>query len=363
MPSTRFLNAFRALAALWVVVGHCLLWGGVRTAWLPAPGLAVDLFMVISGFLMVLTVERDQAEGWTRRFYLRRFFRIAPAYYAALLFAFVFQGPMRAGMSILQTADPAHWLGSPYVAAGYSIGATELVSHVSFLFGLWPSQADATMLPDWSLSLEMQFYAVFPLLFIISRRRHFVAVALAIAFVCAAAAGLFSIGARHGLWPPFPEPSNLMFKLPIFLIGMLIHDARNKGWQWAAVAVGLLATIEFRAAQWTGFSVVSLVALLAGCWLFQWRPRLFRSNLITFASDCSYSVYLIHMPVLLLLGSSIWSWLSELGAGQATLAMSLVVIPVSYVLSWASFRYIEQPGIALGKSLSGRRAAIAPPMT
>lgn len=74
---TSFLNAFRGAAALWVVVAHCMIWGGVPFNPIPDPKLAVDLFMLLSGFLMLYTVDRSRKD-WGR-FGLRRFFRLAPA--------------------------------------------------------------------------------------------------------------------------------------------------------------------------------------------------------------------------------------------------------------------------------------------
>ncbi len=79
----RFMNAFRTFAAMWVVLAHCILWGEFPL-WFPNPQLAVDLFMMLSGFLMVATVEAREhrhrlsaAATWIA-FYLRRFFRLAP---------------------------------------------------------------------------------------------------------------------------------------------------------------------------------------------------------------------------------------------------------------------------------------------
>ncbi len=52
MVEFKFINFYRALAAFWVLCAHCVIWGGGKDMWCPSPKIAVDLFMVISGFLM-----------------------------------------------------------------------------------------------------------------------------------------------------------------------------------------------------------------------------------------------------------------------------------------------------------------------
>src|SRR5687768_12405012 len=89
------LDGMRGLAALWVVIGHVLIlcqWGVPIVA---TPEYAVDLFMMISGFLMFyqmsLRAEREplnKSSSWFR-FWIRRFFRIAPVYYVVLAIAFL----------------------------------------------------------------------------------------------------------------------------------------------------------------------------------------------------------------------------------------------------------------------------------
>jgi peptidoglycan/LPS O-acetylase OafA/YrhL len=340
-PDTQFLNLFRALAALWVVVGHCAIWSGVKA--FPAPGMAVDLFMVISGFLMMFTVDGTRrGEGWAWEFYLRRFFRIAPAYYVALVMVFFLQRHYHAGMLALGRDINPDLLDFP------PIDGANLAMHLSFLFGLVPQYADSTMLPDWSLSLEMQFYAVFPAIYVVARTCKFLPIAIGLTVFSVAARIVYYRLAEAGLVGVFREPSLLLFCLPMFLFGILIHEARNKGTIWGGLAIAGLTALEVRAHGLAGFSVVTLVALLALCWL---RGIRLRSWIVDFASSCSYSVYLIHGFVLFLVGPMV----------PGVVGRTFMVIALSYGLSWLSFRYIELPGIALGKRFAKRRFA-APPM-
>ena len=85
-----FLDGLRGFASLWVLVGHAMFLTGYKVMILAEPDLAVELFIIISGFLMTFHYQARQArEPWTapdtwRIFWVRRFFRIAPLYYVCL---------------------------------------------------------------------------------------------------------------------------------------------------------------------------------------------------------------------------------------------------------------------------------------
>src|SRR3954470_9932800 len=94
-----FLDGVRGYASLWVMLGHFSTRTGLFLPVLESPGVAVDAFMIVSGFLMTQHFSlREKVEPWHSGrtwliFYTRRFFRIAPLYYALLIpsfFAFDF---------------------------------------------------------------------------------------------------------------------------------------------------------------------------------------------------------------------------------------------------------------------------------
>src|SRR5512139_1058013 len=101
-----YLNGLRGVAALWVLVAHCMIWGGWTLTPIPDAKIAVDLFMMISGFLMVTNAgQRATAEPMERpsswiSFYVRRFFRLAPAYYLSLWLAVALSGPFLDGYKL-----------------------------------------------------------------------------------------------------------------------------------------------------------------------------------------------------------------------------------------------------------------------
>src|SRR6185369_2600708 len=91
-----------------------------------------------------------------------------------------------------------------------------------------------TALPDWSIGLEMAFYAAFPFLMIIAARFGLVLSAIVISVLCVALSRI-----APGFYDAFQQPSFLPMKLPIFYAGMLLAAAtRETGKRaWITVAI------------------------------------------------------------------------------------------------------------------------------
>ena len=343
----RFINLFRAFAAFWVLAAHCMIWGGWYGIPLPSAKLAVDLFMMISGFLMVATTSRGMD---ARKFWMRRLFRIAPAYYLSLLVAVVCQHWFLQGYAELQALNPGRWqAGGTYDPARIQYTAENIGLHLSFLFGLSPDYSFSTMLPDWSLSLEMQFYAVFPALAWAMFRFGPIRVA---ALLCV----LALIATPYV--PQFREPSLLVLKLNYFVAGMLACYALVSRRVAAVCAAVVLSGLGLGYGAAAFIPVVLMVAML---WLGSqemaaatpaWVARITGSRLVTFASDVSYGVYLFHgffISACGLLFAEIQMPLPYRGV-----MMFALVTAGTYGLGWLVYTYVEQPCIRIGRRIPAR---------
>lgn len=349
MGEYRFINLFRALAALWVLVAHCIIWGGAGIPYAD-PKIAVDLFMLVSGFLMAANAttrwdrEPMSDPGARMRFWLRRFFRIAPAYYLALAVTAVFAPVILGGKEHLQALNPAQWEGTIY-AEPVSFTLDNVLMHVSFLFGFHPDYVASTSLPDWSLALEMQFYLAFPLLFLWLRtpgRTLFYGLLV------------FAIGWQvNEFFVRFPEPSFLPLKLHFFLAGMLLFQAlRSAGAQRVGTLTAAIVLASLDGHWLQPALLLSMFALgvmerdgqtpaaLAG--VIDSRP-------VRFASDVSYSVYLFHGRMVGIFGTLLATIPNDLSPLARTGWMLAFVVVTSYAVGWVVYRYVELPGIALGK--------------
>jgi peptidoglycan/LPS O-acetylase OafA/YrhL len=312
-----FMDGIRGAAAFWVLIAHCMIWGGWYGIPLPNPKVAVDIFMLVSGYLMFhLAEERAEQEPPGRmasafKFSTRRFFRIAPLYYLVLVCMFALGGSIRTGAAALQHANLKHWVGTQYYPLPLDYSPASFLMHVTFLFGLEPAYAASVGLPDWSIGLEMQFYAVFPLLWMLFCRLRPVAATLLIG-------GGWMLCNKLIAYPQFPEPSFLPLKLDLFLAGMLLASANRDFVPRPVDAALQLVLAVFLAARHPASVVAAallmclMVSVTAESEFLLWRARdivspILCNRLTRFMSEMSYGVYLGHGLVIYLLGGWLYS--------------------------------------------------------
>jgi peptidoglycan/LPS O-acetylase OafA/YrhL len=343
------IDALRGLAAPGVMFCHVHTPG---TA-VPSGAVFVDVFMAISGFLMTHHyILREKREPWDKPltaglFYTRRFFRIAPLYYAALLYLFAFY------WADVKAQPEAPWWNA--------------VQHVTFIFGFLPASA-WTQMPDWSLALEMQFYLVFPLLMIWIRRSGplpLIWTAAALAWLANHFFNLYTPEPR-GILGNYMQPSVLPFKFTLFTLGMLtalIYWKRVRRSWWMLALVTAACAIPYRHGHsWlvVGVLGLSLVALAVPGFqnyaqaVLTGLDEFCRNRFFHLLAEASYSVYLFHEFALRLVTDHFGNFLMDRSPRAHwwfVFATGLVVVYLmAGVLHWA----IEKPGIALGKWLCRR---------
>jgi peptidoglycan/LPS O-acetylase OafA/YrhL len=361
------LDVTRILAAWMVLAWHTGYYVGYRMPVFGSAAVAVDVFMNVSGFLMLYHYwERREKEPWHEpltwwRFYIRRFFRITPLYYAILLFLIV-----------------SGWISNPKnPISGASPVWQWLLLRVSFIFGFIPAEATHCAVPDWSLTLEMQFYALFPFLALAMRRLGpglFFFLCSLLGAVCRFSIGYYD-DAKPGLLLYFPQPSILPLKLHIFAVGMVVAWVLIRGptelkskWFLAAFPLYLLTCKEnylwlMAVVYWTGYAAACLPAI---------RPRFFnlmqagnqlleKLPLRKTLADCSYGTYLIHSLVISLALSRIWAQ-GNLGQGSLRQFVPVFVLTLvlTTIISWLLHWSIGQPGINWGKTVIRKFAVRRP---
>ena len=368
------LDGLRGLAALWVLVGHAMLLSGWSLPLVSRPGLAVDLFILLSGFLMAFHYElRETIEPWDRgstwaTFWTRRFFRIAPLYYPILACAFAL-GPWIGEAR----ADIAATLGiAPTTPARYfDQGVDNIAAHLSFIFGQTPHYAFRTALPDWSIGLEMSFYAVFPFIMLLAKR-----ITLPLAAIALTALSIATLKIAPDYTAAFEQPAFLPLKLNVFLAGMLIATARTRPAPVSIFMVGLGVALSLGPIRTEFIDHATRAALSAGLAFLVLGPRFeplkntatrvdgfLGRPFFRWLGDLSYGVYLVHLLVLI----PAIAILARAGLRSFPLfaAGAALTIAIGYLAAWVGFRLVEKPGIAFGKSVLRRcrapaRPAVAP---
>jgi peptidoglycan/LPS O-acetylase OafA/YrhL len=329
----RDIQGLRALAVIVVLLYH----GG---GFLPGGFIGVDMFFVISGFVITLLLMREWADhGQIRliRFAVRRFRRLSPALavtvVATLLCSIVLASP----------------LGQMQMTAATAVGATLFAANFAVLrtsVGYFhPTTETNALLHTWSLSVEEQFYFIFPLLLLVAFATIVVAtvVSLAVTLLPYVDAPL-----------PFHRTTVSAFYSPVtrvweFGVGALLALAGPAGritgrWLSIVCASAACAALTWSVVTFsertphpglpTLVPVLATALLIAACADSATpQARLFGSRPLHWVGDRSYSWYLWHWPVIVFVATAVSSnrWV--------LLTASLA----SIVIAMASYRWVEQP--------------------
>jgi peptidoglycan/LPS O-acetylase OafA/YrhL len=284
------LDTLRGVAILMVIAFHVSImfqpvaWLGSVARW---GNQGVQLFFLISAITMCFMWDQRTGEAQRQtKFYIRRFFRIAPLFWLAICFYLLWE-------TTRATPRPPDVLGWKQV-----------LLTASFLHGFSPSSINAVVPGGWSIAVEMSFYAVFPLLVL---RRATPVQTLAFAFVAYLVLG---VGATTFLERSVaPDPTFLYYSLltqfPIFPIGMFVYAVAMRGdrcdaWQVAGIAGAWLA-IAFAGKYLLGLDTRPFfwlqVALFAGAIYLVVRHGIHVSGL-SLMGTLSYSMYLFHFAII-----------------------------------------------------------------
>jgi peptidoglycan/LPS O-acetylase OafA/YrhL len=327
-------------------------------AYLRAGHSGVTLFFVLSAFLLARPFLRGGLPGLDtlRHFYARRALRILPLYYTAVLIA--------VGLTAERAGD---WLRAvPY----------------AFFLQSWPPLV-TTLMPHsgvwWSLATEIQFYLVLPLLpcLLYTRLGRIAGGLLALGYAVFYAA--WTEGAL-ALWPrdwDLPLQLSLLGRGPAFAAGIAaaaLHERFGVRLRRAAAArpllargggdlalLGLLLALGFlllrvarmgfypAEAHWPGWHALEALLwaaiLLALLWLPLALQRAFVNPLLGQIGTLSYSLYLIHFPViaLVVLQLRMRGWIEPAGWTPGSAAAGLLVVALCGTLAVLSYRWIERP--------------------
>lgn len=374
---TKFLDGIRLCLALWVALGHFYKYiGGASFAQLPfflRPFMdatpAVDGFMVITGFLMMYhytlreNKELPTAAATINKFYLRRFFRLFPLYSLAILASYLLFSVNTGFLydSYQHFSGNAPHFDTTYDPTKYP-DFWDVFLHLTFLHGFIPGRNVSLLGPAWSLSLEMQFYIIFPFLFLYFTRNPKLRVPLTIlasVIFYVAADKLFGNWAQQGKLVDFGAPSLIIHKFLYFIIGMLLSQILLK--RLSPYYLLFILVISFRFIPLISFMVTVVITVFmfthelkerVPAWLYntiEQFKKLFSGKVGKFGADVSYSLYLLHMLLL----PAILHYTIALGFDKYTtvvIALTLFVV-INFALGYVLYRTLEKPFILMGKRL------------
>jgi len=375
-PRLAWLDALRGIGAMAVVAEHMLPWlaPDIRPYWFNLGMYGVMTFFLVSGYIIPASLEQ---RGDVRTFWVSRVFRLYPIYLLVIAVALV----------------AAIWLPiRPQVPRDL----TAVAEHLTMLMDVVNGAGIVDTM--WTLSYEMVFYLLVTALFTAGLHRHSGPIAIVFGLV-AVGTGLVLVSP---LLPgrPAAVASAIVFAVGLcclisgrgrvpaaYLLGamalvLLLFGSRVTWFGAAILAVMFAGTAIYRWERGTGslwpVAVVAVLvgvapvwAIRAGWWWVQPGPWLTTLALAaaTFAGAMalrhgrvprplvwlgliSYSVYLLHHPVLCWLGAAV----GDVRNADAIVQASLIAVYLVVVLALSRLTYglVERPMQRLGRRLSAR---------
>jgi peptidoglycan/LPS O-acetylase OafA/YrhL len=319
------IQALRGLAILLVVLHHSKLVNGLVAGY-----LGVDIFFVVSGYLITGVVVKGIKQGTFTfsGFYFRRAKRLLPAAYVTFLATtllsplFLTRPEMRDFAwqlfgAVTFTGNIALWMQT-----GYFEGAAEL----------------KPLLHVWSLSIEEQYYLLLPAALVFTLPRFWRAGTLAV-LAGSLALCLLLVSVKPGA--TFYLLPTRAWELALGSLGVLALDGGRGLWLarlfWPALAVLVMVPFFPTGGPHPGLDalIVCTATLIV---ILRRHPLLERSHPVRGLAglgDMSYSLYLVHWPLLALAANA---WVSPVPG-----AVRIGLVFAALVLSYALFRWVERP--------------------
>jgi peptidoglycan/LPS O-acetylase OafA/YrhL len=359
-----YLDALRGLAIIGVIIVHSSI-VSKQVGWLATLSFTgqrgVQLFYVVSAFTLYLSMRArwDKEKHPISNFFIRRFFRIAPLFYLAIFANIIY-------LYFFNLSHPSIF---------------DFILGFTFLHGLKPQTINSVAIGGWSIAVETSFYFILPFIFqrVINLKKS--VLLLIVSSLCAPL--LSYLLCYHVSWSGWisdiykNQPEYFFFtwfpiEFPVFCMGIIavylkdfidqsITVEARKTLSLILIAVSAILFIQNIPIHNNTLYLSSLgfVPLLLGLSLKPWK--VFVNKYIVYIGKISYSIYLVHFFVLIMI-ENLLIWIEELTNTSlffgSKLGFPVVVILVSlgsFFISYATWRWIETPGILLGRSIIAKR--------
>lgn len=319
------IETLRALAVILVFAHHLHSGANITLPYIAQIGgwLGVQIFFVISGYLIILSALRYN----TKTYVWHRFLRIYPAYFLwFIIFSIIFRH--------------LKW---------ENIDFTSLLIHLIFLQHIFPEayQKYNSLLVSWTLTIEIAWYVVAWICAIQFKKHPYLVISTSIflsyGWIFFGWADIFFSKEMIAKDRFFFVNNHFINQLPFFLFGALIA-VRNIKFDNSGL-LGIFLTTIILSSSWkshfpdpifiTGFGVVSIFLMLK-------EANYKNPKFISLLSDISYSFYLIHYPIILIV--------SRATGNKTTITAASLVLTIFF--AYLSYRFIEKPCMNLAKRRS-----------
>jgi peptidoglycan/LPS O-acetylase OafA/YrhL len=277
-----------------------------------------------------------------RNFFIRRFFRIAPMYYIAI---------------VVYGLGPRHWLGD-----ASHVSLANILSNILFLHGFNPYWINSLVPGGWSVAVEFLFYIILPFLFSkiknIKQAFNFFVITIILRTFLNIFLSKFNPTSPEYLWSEYLF-LYLPSQLPVFSLGIImyfiiiekqnIYDISKK--------YLLLFSICLLGQLTTGRTIIlpNHINFGIGFFLFaiaisKYKCKIFINSLFIYIGKISYSMYLVHFGILGLLTKIEFVNYVDNGIFNYIIRFIIVTI-ITVILSTVSYNIIEKPFQKIGKNI------------
>lgn len=331
MKYRKDIQGLRALAVILIFIFH------LNPVWLPGGFIGVDIFFVISGFLMGSIVLRElNTDSFSfTKFYIARLKRIVPAYYFMLLCTAL------AAAFILLSRDIYAFKRELMHAAIFN--SNYCYAKMNSYFGMELRQNP--LLHTWTIAVEMKFYFLLPILLFRTGKKYLLPILLSLAIILLIYS-VYEIQYNHHETAAY---YSLLIRIPEFFTGVLMSSVISpklsavpqqiKGIMgWMGIGILILCVIFFN--NKTDFPGISALLPCAGTALLLLSDSGPVYSLLTkkpfeYIGALSYSIYLWHWPVIALL-RYYYAYNTPF-----TFSQILVILVFTFLCSFISYTFIE----------------------
>ncbi|WP_201529911.1 acyltransferase family protein [Psychrobacter frigidicola] len=324
MKFRKDINGLRAIAVIAVVLFH------FNTSWMPGGFAGVDVFFVISGFLMTGIIFRgvEQDSFSIFKFYVARANRIIPALALLCLVLMVF------GWFYLTPFD-------------YRILGKHVASSIGFLSNVmyWreagyfdAASLEKWLLHTWTLSVEWQFYIIYPLVLVAMRKFLSIKTMKLMILVATVLGFIFCVFSTYR-WPNASyfllsaRAWEMLIGGVAYLYPFTLQESRKKFVEWTGIALVISSYFLISAANpWPGY--LALFPVLGSFLIIQAQRNdsIITSNIVfQKLGTWSYSIYLWHWPIVVAI------YYFSLNEAYIYPGMAL-----SILLGFLSYKYVEK---------------------
>ncbi len=315
--------------------------------------LGVAVFFVVSGFCVHLSHQKSSRHDWPV-YFVRRFFRIYPPYFVAVGL-----------LGIRALLNPASIRNF----------AAQFPSHVLMAHNFDISTFFGINVAFWSIAVEVQLYVLYPLLLLLVRRIGWGGALMIAALI---EIGLRATVGAFGLFNDDPLPRLQLLSGPFYYwlswsIGAKLADDHlngrplfSSGWPGWLAPVLMVVSWLFKPLNEFTFLFAALATANGIAFLLSHpgfnlpSPRLLRERL-QWAGVISYSVYLLHEPLLNLVPRVLGAAFPNHPLPPfAVFVCCLCEFPLIGVVCWLFYRFVEQTSIATGKWIVRNKMTPAP---